>query len=323
MPDPLLSSGVVTDLVVTGGNLSIPDHTAKLLFISHEPNPTFQSGLRISISLEIYDGKIEVKHLSPDEPSTIFTALPIARPRQPELVPSPGYFPSYAELSPEQRWAYLNWLTNISQPINIGFVFIYYYGLERNLLIGDFDSAFDEIMILRQAHAGNQSFDIYSRSALLNSALSRKRMDRLEQLYRLVQPSRFSNTELLLAHQLGYDLGVEGLMRLAPNLRTVQKHYIKKNPYEYKVALSAVLEEEFDSPYLPFGSAYKIAEVPKRQHVLYANISFPSEIRTPALPSFVDYAPFANEACRILNLAHQRVKQELSSARKKSQSHPA
>lgn len=323
MNSTLIPSIKTSALVVAGNKLTVPDRTAKLLFISDETAPSHHSGIGISISFDIYDGVIHVKSLSPDEPSTIFTVMPIRRPADPALIPRPDYFPSYAGLSPEQKWIYLNWLTDITQSINIGYVFIYYYGLERHLLIGEFDAAFDEIILLRQTHSENASFETYSRLALLNSALFRKRGSRLEQLYRLSKTKRFENTELILAHQLGYDLGEEGLMRIGLSIQGVQKRYIKNNPNEYKLALATVLTEEFGTPFLPFGSAYTISEIPKRQHVLFANISFPSEIRTPALPSFLYHEPFTNEATRILNLAHERTKQALADARKRSKPRPA
>ena len=194
MTSPFLPSTNTNALVVADHKLAVPERTAKLLFISDEVAPSHRSGIGISISFDIYDGEIHLEDqiLSPDEPSTIYTAMPIRRPDDPTLIPSPDYFPSYARLSPEQRWIYLNWLTDITQPINIGYVFIYYYGLERHLLIGDFDTAFDEIILLRQTHSENSSFDSYSRSALLNSALFRKRGSRLERLYRLARPERFN-----------------------------------------------------------------------------------------------------------------------------------
>lgn len=316
MATSLFSSPSTTDLVISGNQLAIPERTARLLYISQK-TPIVRKGVGISISFEIYEGQILIENLSPDEPSTIFPTLPIQRPADPGLVPRPDYYPTYSGLSPEQKWIYLNWLTNVTQPVDIGYVFIYYYGLERHLLTEEFDLAFDEILLLRSAHEENASFDIYSRSALLNSAVFRKRKDRLEQIYRLADPERFSNVELLMAHQLGYDFGVEGLMRLTPVLRGVQKRYIKSNPDEYKSALSAVLEEQYHSQFFPFGSVYQIADVPKRNHVLYANFSFPSEVRSPALPSFPDYEPFVIEATRILNLAHERVKHVLAKERKK------
>lgn len=312
-----------TDLVVGGNSLEVPDRTAKLLFVSHEPSPSHRTGIGISISLDLFDGHIHVESLSPDEPSTIYTAMVIRRPPDATLVPPPDYFPSYAGLTPEQKWIYLNWLADVTQAIDIGYVFIYYYGLERHLLIGEFDSAFDEIILLRQHHAENRSFDSYSRSALLNSALFRKRPDRLKQLYRLSPPQRLMNSDLILAHQLGYDLGAEGMIRLAPSLRGVKKRYLKRNPEEYKLALVAVLSEQFGEPYLPLASAYTMSELPKVPDILFANISFPPEVRTPDLPNFLRCEPFIEQATRVLNFAHERTKEDLAAARKKARSRPA
>ena len=69
----------------------------------------------------------------------IYVGSLVIRPSDPTAVPTPDYYPSYAGLSPEQRWVYLNWLTDVSQPVYIGYVFLYYYGLERQLLSGDFN----------------------------------------------------------------------------------------------------------------------------------------------------------------------------------------
>jgi len=48
-----------------------------------------------------------------------------------------GYWPSYAEASPEERRAYLNWLSDgRSHPdCDIGYVFLYFYGLERRVIV--------------------------------------------------------------------------------------------------------------------------------------------------------------------------------------------
>ena len=48
-----------------------------------------------------------------------------------------GYWPSYAEASPEERRAYLNWLSEgRSNPdCDIGYVFLFFYGLERRVIV--------------------------------------------------------------------------------------------------------------------------------------------------------------------------------------------
>ena len=52
-----------------------------------------------------------------------------------------GYWPSYAEASPEERRAYLNWLSEgRSNPdCDIGYVFLFFYGLERRVILDSRD----------------------------------------------------------------------------------------------------------------------------------------------------------------------------------------
>lgn len=52
-----------------------------------------------------------------------------------------GYWPSYAEASPEERRAYLNWLSEgRSNPdCDIGYVFLFFYGLERRVIVDSRD----------------------------------------------------------------------------------------------------------------------------------------------------------------------------------------
>ncbi|MCP5285397.1 MAG: TerB N-terminal domain-containing protein [Burkholderiaceae bacterium] len=54
-----------------------------------------------------------------------------------------GYWPSYSEVSPHARGAYLNWLAGGRQDprADIGYVFLFFYGLERRAII---DGAKDE-----------------------------------------------------------------------------------------------------------------------------------------------------------------------------------
>lgn len=54
-----------------------------------------------------------------------------------------GYWPSYSEISPSARRAYLNWLAGgrMDPEADIGFVFLFFYGLERRAII---DGAKDE-----------------------------------------------------------------------------------------------------------------------------------------------------------------------------------
>ena len=107
-----------------------------------------------------------------EEPSLIYSTAPIGK----VICPAPalGYYPSYSNLTPNERATYLNWLCNIETEIEIGYVFIFYYGLERWLMFGDdyhFKNAFELILKLRKYHK-NASLQSYSSEAVMFSACS-------------------------------------------------------------------------------------------------------------------------------------------------------
>ena len=85
-----------------------------------------------------------------EEPSLIYTTLPVVFPKDKTQIPRPPYSPCYRHLSPEQKGIYLELLQNpYNGDIDIGYVFILYYGLERQLLYGDAEKAMDVILKLR------------------------------------------------------------------------------------------------------------------------------------------------------------------------------
>lgn len=296
--------------------ISLPNRTSQLIFTSSNPEP--QVGLigGLSINVNLLDGSATVERLPGEDPSTIFTTLAVRRPHDLSEIPRPKYYPSYAGLTPEQRWVFLKWLEDIGQPIDIGYVFVYYYGLERHLLLGDYASAFDEILYLRRVHGTQQAFDNYSRIALLNASVVRQDERRLKQLYELAPPPRFHDTDLMLAHRMGQDLGVEGLLHMAYAIPSVNKRYIRSHPDVYRQSLSQALVDDYGTPYLPFASAYSIDELPRVPQMLFANTSFPDRIRTPVLPSFSQHEPLIEAVSAVLASAHARSKQLLAAARK-------
>jgi uncharacterized tellurite resistance protein B-like protein len=85
-------------------------------------------------------------------------------------VPEMGYWPSYRDMRPQQRLVYLRWLEGgrVDPNIQIGYVFVFYYGLERRLLVDGLDvqPIVTEVKRLRGIHADNGSFAGYSERLL-------------------------------------------------------------------------------------------------------------------------------------------------------------
>ncbi|MBD2784140.1 TerB N-terminal domain-containing protein [Xenorhabdus sp. DI] len=84
-----------------------------------------------------------------------------------------GYWPSYSTLSPSCRGAYLDWLASDRNDVTcpIGYVFIYFYGLERRILVDgkqkdfpdtEFKMLFEEVSRLRHIFQTNNSFRRYA-----------------------------------------------------------------------------------------------------------------------------------------------------------------
>jgi uncharacterized tellurite resistance protein B-like protein len=76
-----------------------------------------------------------------------------------------GYWPKYAEISPDQRANYLFWLAKGRREDlhDIGYAFIFFYGLERRVLIdrADIGPSIDEVLALLRRYPESTSFQSY------------------------------------------------------------------------------------------------------------------------------------------------------------------
>ena len=88
------------------------------------------------------------------------------------------YWPSYRDLTPNARRSYLDWLAGgRTDPVGIGYIFLFFYGLERRLFIDrafhDAEAIIAEVTRLRAAYSDNYSFDGYARRFLEAAELVR------------------------------------------------------------------------------------------------------------------------------------------------------
>ncbi len=101
--------------------------------------------------------------------STINPKLRIAR-SNPDLTGQEMYYwPSYADMAPRSRLAFLQWLESGRRTeIDIGYVFIFFYGLERRILhdreFADAPVILDEVKQLLAIYGSNHSFKNYAKN---------------------------------------------------------------------------------------------------------------------------------------------------------------
>lgn len=109
------------------------------------------------------------------EPALIDPRLPVAPEAVDETVRLMDYWPSYHAITPQARRAYLQWLSagRTNPGTNIGYIFLFFYGLERRVLVDLNDSTDPEIGVigreverLLDIYSHNNSFRSYASSFL-------------------------------------------------------------------------------------------------------------------------------------------------------------
>lgn len=123
--------------------------------------------------LKAYSFKSKNNQYSETEASLIDDFLKVTKESKTFEDNSLTYWPKYVSLSPKARGAYLDWLASDRNDPNtpIGYVFIYFYGLERRVVVDgslqklsetDFLDIYVELMRLKEIFDFNHSFKSYS-----------------------------------------------------------------------------------------------------------------------------------------------------------------
>lgn len=246
------------------------------------------------------------------EPSAIDLTLPLdLSPSAEDLTADIGYYPSYERLTPKQRTVYLRWLSDISKSVPVGYVFIFYYGLERFLFTEKYEAALDMINRLRLFHSNNSLLG-YSADAMLVGCLLHNRPD----LIGMIDTSKTS-TELYL-YIKGYlagGLSASDLMNTGRRWNFTNTRYIKGQPALFEQQLSEVLTEQYGSSILPL-SHDRYVQAERTFTIALANTSLPQDARFAAAKDITSNTEVAQTVLSLLQTAHDRVKHILAEERK-------
>ena len=253
------------------------------------------------------------------EPSAISLSHPISEPTQDEIVPKLPYYPSYEKLLPTQRWKYLEMLSNPYNPeLEIGYIFVLYYGLERSLITGDFERAYQVILKLRDVHK-NSSFQGYSADALVISSLILEKHDQLMRfLYDMVLKHQATAAPLLVIAKLLNEglLSADDLMYTSRSFGFTNTRYIKSEPQVFRDELQAILDTLYPSTGEMDIRKYLNVGAIGTAKLLFANSSF--QQTSAAIPNLFTFAPFVEEGKTLLQEAHDSVKTKLREERSRT-----
>jgi len=288
------------------GSLVIPEPTRSLIYFTDANPANAKNVFSLSVEIIISDHEetkeeANIKNLF-SEPSMIWTRLKVEE--NDELEVKPLYYPCYSRLSPRQRYQYLSWLKDVTKPTNLSYVFLYYYGLERQLLVGDFESAVDEIARLLSSH-DEGSFRSYAENALYAAILQKNRLDILDRHPFLL--CSVTNEALYIRKELANGLTAEDFIEIVPAVKFSKRTYLQRYPDEFK----KILQDEISAYELTNGLILdKISkdDLKWEERSVFANHSIPDHAREARVPQILQNKKFLEIVHLLLQNAHDKVK---------------
>jgi len=288
----------------------VPEPTKSLLWVTDKDVSEMQSPLSMRLTISLSDSGVssELKdgHNLYGEPSMIWTMLPVSP--NDSLETKPMYYPSSSGFSPGHRYQYLMWLRDVTQQTNLSYVFLYYYGLERHLLVGDFDGAAAETVRLLKHH-DRGTFHTYAQSALIVAALHHKREDVFAQYPGILDG--ISNETLAMRKHLRLPIKARELMGLAGAARFSNRRYIRECPDDFARELDACLLD-YEARRGPLLDVVPDDNLQYKEAVVFANMSLPTSVRSIPVPSIIPDDRFKAAVHQVLSSAHENLKRSRS-----------
>lgn len=264
-------------------------------------NKSYNINSKILPLLYFTDGQLKNIDLELEEPSAISVNLPVAEGQFQKL----SYYPSYSELTPEQRDGFLSWLsTDLTTIPDIGFAFLLLYCLERHILQNEYLEESLRIISKLQSQISNGSFDYYSFTSIGYIFFIYKRLD-------LIKCINLNKCDIKLQILLSNKLSADQLIALVTEVDFRNQHYIKEYPELFKKALVEVLKKDFGSEYFE----YELSNIQKlkREPYMFSNYSLRKNDNQPDLlmPDPLSDRNLYHDIYTELQKAHDQVKEFL------------
>lgn len=219
------------------------------------------------------------------DPSTIFVQASIKSVDDHKNLEKLPYNPAYVNISPQQRFAYLKWLQDVREPIQIGYVFMFYYGLERGLPYEDYEKYFSMIKFLREFHK-NKSFLNYSRKSLIYSSIVYNRLDKLDTLQDILGDDTWGNESICLAYLTKKGINAENFLKIMRDVMKYKISFSRKKATLYLDELNRYIITKLKSDTIPLHELLHENHIKKTTTYIYANYSIHPERRSKTILYF-------------------------------------
>ncbi|HEX9008642.1 MAG TPA: hypothetical protein VF837_05265 [Patescibacteria group bacterium] len=183
---------------------------------------------------------------------------------------------------------------------------MYFYGLERHLVIGNFDLALEET--IRLVKTQDLKFRSYIVNSLVGAIALRKRFDVIDKISFIFE--EVSNTTLGIKVLTRKPLTAPEMMKLAYRVEFKNRKYIKEQPLLFEKELEKLIKE-FEEERGLIWDTIDPNLTRKSDQQFFLNLSIPDKIRSMEWPQIIDNTEFKNTVHKFLSDAHQNVKELL------------
>lgn len=248
------------------------------------------------------NGKHQNINFDTTEPSAVNIKLPIS-----DLSASnTGYYPSYDNLTPEQRYFFINWLRDIKLIDDLGYPFLLLYCLERHIYQNR--NTKEAVKIIKELHStfNNSSFNYYSSVALVWASHKYHNISYLEGIDFSKLPT---SIRVFIELEREKKLTSTEIMKISSDVGWKNLRYIKKYPKLFKDKLEIILENKYHLNYFPCPD--KFSKGINSIDLLLSNYSLPENERTVAFPNLLNSHEVGAVLYGLLHDTHEEVKKHL------------
>jgi uncharacterized tellurite resistance protein B-like protein len=186
---------------------------------------------------------------SSDEASCINRSLIVGDPNDEDISPLP-YWPRYSVLTPAQKGKYLSWMSSGRNDTldEIGYAFIFFYGLERRIIIDkkDIENILEETRRLLSRYPTSNSFNSYLNNFIaFNVASKIQEMDdsKIQKFFPALDELDITSTMTVLAW---YTANAKKIpWELAYSIARIQKTVKSNIPKKYPDTFKQLFEKKF------------------------------------------------------------------------------
>lgn len=262
----------------------------------------------------VFDGN------SAHEPSFINVNLPVEYVEDLDAVEKLEYYPSYTYLSPKQRYKYLKFLENpFDLDFEIGYLFIFYYGLERYMTTEKYEGAIKLILRLLKHHYTNNSFISYAVEAVLFKAIETNKIGYINEILEIekVVNVLFPPLRVYLFYISKKELTAEDVILLSNDVGWKKKTYLKDYKDLFINNLTNVINDSKNIMTISSMLGSKSIQNLETFNVCkYANISLDNKKRDAKIPNLLAASVLKDEIFKLMEGAHSKTKLEVSLMRK-------